>query len=198
QRRSLVDVDVLDEEVVGDQIVIGLGVGGGRLDQLADVLRRAPGGEAEQRQRVLDRQAANLVGDQAQLALCGAHEAGARVHDRARRRLLLRGALPGGGLPGGGLGLALGLLGRRLRSGLGRGWLLGGGLRGRLRRLRLRGRLLRGGLLGRRLLRAAARARARGGLLGRRLLGGGRLLLGLLLRGLFRGPLFCPLPRGAR
>ena len=41
-------------EVVGDQVVVRLRVGGRGLDQLADVLRGAARGEAEQRQRVLD------------------------------------------------------------------------------------------------------------------------------------------------
>jgi hypothetical protein len=31
-------VDVLDQEIVGDQVVVRLGVGGGGLEQLADVL----------------------------------------------------------------------------------------------------------------------------------------------------------------
>jgi hypothetical protein len=81
-------VDVLDHEVVRDEVVVRLGVGRGGLDQLADVLGRAAGGEAKQGQRVIEGQAPNLVGDQARLTRGDADEAGAGVDDRSFGGLL--------------------------------------------------------------------------------------------------------------
>jgi hypothetical protein len=82
-------VDVLDQEVVGDQVVVRLRVRGGRLEQLADVLGGASSGEAEQRQRILQGQSPNLIGDQAGLARRNPDVAGAGVDDGALRGLLL-------------------------------------------------------------------------------------------------------------
>ena len=52
------------------------------VDQLRDVLGRAAGGEAKQGLGVLERQAADLVGDQASLARRDADVAGAGVDER--------------------------------------------------------------------------------------------------------------------
>src|SRR3954452_713785 len=67
-RRSLVDRDRRDPQVLGDEVVVGLGVGGGRVEELRDVTGGAARGEGEQRPRLCHRHPANLVGDQAQLA----------------------------------------------------------------------------------------------------------------------------------
>ena len=76
QRRALVDADLGDPQVVGDEVVVVLGVGGGGVEQLGEVAGGAAGREREQRARLVDRQAAHLVGDQARLARRDAHVAG--------------------------------------------------------------------------------------------------------------------------
>src|ERR1700747_890691 len=67
QRRALIDGDRGDAHLVAYEVVVVLRIGGGRLDQLLDVARGAPRRELQQRQGLLDVEAADLVGDEAGL-----------------------------------------------------------------------------------------------------------------------------------
>src|SRR6476661_2954778 len=146
ERRALVGGDREDLQVVAEQLVVVLRVRDGRLEQLAPVARDVAGRERQDRARLDDGLAADVVAHQARLAGGGADVLGVGAHGdalalgrtgagarRARRRL--------GGLLGL-LGLRRGLLRRRLLLGGGLGLSLGVGLRG--------GRLLGGRLLRRR------------------------------------------------
>src|SRR5215208_4400429 len=69
-------------QVVGDQLVVVLGVGRRRGDQLRQAAGGAAAGELQQRLRLGHRQAADLVGDQPGLARRGAQVAGAGADGR--------------------------------------------------------------------------------------------------------------------
>ena len=87
QGGAFVDGDLGDPHLVGDEIVVVFGVGGGRLDQLADVVRGAARGELEQRAGLVDVQAADLVGDEPRLARRNPDVAGAGPDDDRDRFL---------------------------------------------------------------------------------------------------------------
>src|SRR5660397_109480 len=67
-RRPFVDVDAVDEKLVGIHVVIVLGVGHGGADHLADDLRRIPGRKVQHRAGVDNLLAAYLISDQPHLA----------------------------------------------------------------------------------------------------------------------------------
>src|SRR4051794_32890368 len=195
ERRPLVGEGGEDAQVIADELVVVLGVGHRRLEQLAPVAGRRARREGEDGARLVDRLAADVVADEPRLAGRRAHVARLRADDgRGRADRLGRAAplrlglrrLLGLGL----LGLAR-AAGTAARAALARG--LGGRVGDRLGGLLVDLGLGRGGPLGLRFsLLARARLgttgfarRARRGLLGRLLgagldLGGRRLDLGLL------------------
>src|ERR687884_1878895 len=67
ERRTLVGVDRLDAQLVADELVVVLGVGDRRLQQLAPRLRRGPGRVGQDRARLGDVLAADVVADEAGL-----------------------------------------------------------------------------------------------------------------------------------
>ena len=79
-RRAGVGVDRLDPQLVADQLVVVLGVGDRRLEQLRPVRRRC-GGEGEDRPSLGHRLAANVVADESRLARRGAHVARRGIDD---------------------------------------------------------------------------------------------------------------------
>src|SRR5215208_1966282 len=68
ERRTLVGVRRLDEQVLAVELVVVLGVRDGRLEHLAPVARHGAGREREDRARLLDRLATDVVADEASLA----------------------------------------------------------------------------------------------------------------------------------
>ncbi len=96
QRVGLVDVDRLDLQLVDVGAVVVLGVGDRRLEHLLDDLGALLRAERENAQRAVDRQPADLVGDEPALLgrqahaaqrCCGFHR---RFHRLRRRRPVLR------------------------------------------------------------------------------------------------------------
>src|SRR4051812_29078858 len=158
---ALVGVHVEDAQLFADQLVIVLGVGHGRLEQLQPRLGRAARREGEDGASLLDVLAADVVAHQPRLAGGGAHVLGLRRDLQADRNrvglfslaaalgLVLAGVLAATaadaacgplGLVGGLFGLVGSLLGL---AGLARAPTLGS-----LGRLLSRGGSRRGGLLG--------------------------------------------------
>src|SRR3954469_11555395 len=184
ERRTLVGVHGLDPQLLADELVVVLGVGDRRLQQLQPRLGGAAGREREDRARLDDVLAADVVAHQPRLAGGRAHVLGLGADGESDRDGALGVAPAARGLLGllGGLGVLLG-----------RGLLLRRGLLGRLGlvfvlgRLLLGGGLLLGGLCGLGVLRLGARGplggrgRLLGGLLG---LVGGLLGLARLARAL--------------
>src|SRR3954452_22380344 len=76
ERRALVGVGLGDLELVADQLVVGLGVGDGRLQDLLPVARGRARGELEDGERLGHGLAADVVADEAGLAGAGADVAG--------------------------------------------------------------------------------------------------------------------------
>src|SRR5437764_3279333 len=103
ERRPLVDVDLADDEVVGDELVVVLRVGHGRLEKLENVDGRRSWRVPKDGTRVVDRLAADVIHHEPSLPGRMAHVLGLSPHDdRAigssrRRRLLVNGS---GGLRG--------------------------------------------------------------------------------------------------
>ena len=76
--RAAVDGDARDVQVVGVHVVIVAGVGDGAAHEFLDRLGGKDVGELQQHERFAHALAANRVGDAAQLARPGAHEAQVR------------------------------------------------------------------------------------------------------------------------
>src|SRR3954468_16935350 len=76
ERWALVSVDAEDAQVLADELVVVLRVGDGRLEQLAPGLRRATRGEREDRARLGDVLAADVIADEPRLAGGRAHVLG--------------------------------------------------------------------------------------------------------------------------
>src|SRR5215212_11934078 len=68
QGRPFVGVRRLDEQVLAVELVVVLGVGDRGLEHLAPVARDGAGREREDRARLLDRLAADVVADETRLA----------------------------------------------------------------------------------------------------------------------------------
>src|SRR5205807_930743 len=83
QRRTLVGVDLLHEEVVPDQVVVVLSIRDRRLEQPLEIARDAARTVAEQRAGLTDRLAADMVDHETRLARRRAHVLGPCRHDRA-------------------------------------------------------------------------------------------------------------------
>ena len=91
ERRALVGGDRVDVQLVADQLVVVLGVGDGRLEQLAPVRARPRAGVCARIARAsVDGLAADVVAHQARLAGGGAHVLGLRADDAARSAGRLR------------------------------------------------------------------------------------------------------------
>src|ERR1700677_3411352 len=63
-RRTLVGVGRLDVEILADELVVVLGVGDRRLEQLAPITCDRPGRDSEDSSRLLDRLPTELVADE--------------------------------------------------------------------------------------------------------------------------------------
>src|SRR3954451_2020039 len=102
QRRTLVHVRLADSKLVGDQLMVVLRVGDRGLQQLEHVARRGARRVREDRTRLADVLAADVVDHEAGLARRAAHVLRARANRHvavlatARRRLRAAGS-PGGG-----------------------------------------------------------------------------------------------------
>src|SRR3954464_5581420 len=124
QRRTLVHVRLADEELVGDQLVVVLRVGDRGLQQLKHVARRGARRVQEERARLVDPLAADVVDHEAGLARRAADVLGARADGHVRRCVAAR---PAARAAGGGLATAAAVRGRlrllvlglRLAGGLG-------------------------------------------------------------------------------
>src|SRR5437879_86981 len=93
ERRSLVGVDLLDEEIVSDEIVVVLGVREGGVEEPLQVARDAPWTVAQHGTCVRDRLPANVFEHEARLTRGGSDVLGTRGHDRPGRRRRALGAL---------------------------------------------------------------------------------------------------------
>src|SRR5215218_1194993 len=134
ERRPLVGEDGGDPQVLAHELVVVLGVGDRRLQQLAPGLRRGARREGEDRAGLGDVLAADVVAHQPRLAGGGAHVLGLRADAHAR--------------PGGTALVAPASRGRGRARRRGRGasgGLVGGGRNGRLLLVIDRGRLRVGG-----------------------------------------------------
>src|SRR5690349_2060267 len=109
ERRTLVDVDLADHEVIGNELVVVLRVGHGRLQKLENVPGRRSRRVGKDGTRVADRLPADVVDHQSRLAWraahvlrLGAHDHGAVLEPWRRRGAMdrLRGRLGRGGLGG--------------------------------------------------------------------------------------------------
>src|SRR5579875_1542836 len=92
-RRTLVGVHRLDDQVLADELVIVLGVGDRRLEQLAPVTGDRPWRDSEDSSGLLDGLAADVVTHEPRLARAGAHVLGLRPHHRSRLARLAPGTL---------------------------------------------------------------------------------------------------------
>ena len=164
ERRTLVGGDRVDAQLVADQLVVVLGVGDGRLEQLLPVLaRRARGVCARIARASVDGLAADVVADQARLAGGRADVLGLGADDRALARACASACASALRLLGG-----LGVGGLLARAALGAGFssALGGGLGSALGGLGAASRGLGLGVVSSACSAAAARPSTVGGLLG--------------------------------
>src|SRR5579875_574477 len=83
-RRTLVGVRRLDDEVLADELMVVLGVGDRRLEQLAPVTGDRPRRDSEDSSRLLHRLAADVVAHEPRLTRARAHVLRLRAHDRRR------------------------------------------------------------------------------------------------------------------
>src|SRR6185437_15309068 len=81
ERRTFVDVGLADDELVGDELMVVLRVGHGRLEKLEHINRRRSWRVLKDGTRLADRLAADVVDHEPGLARRVAHVLGLRAHD---------------------------------------------------------------------------------------------------------------------
>src|SRR5665809_147843 len=79
ERRALVDVGLADEELLGEELVVVLGVCGAGVQELQDIVRGVARCVRQHRAGIGDGLPANVVDYESRLARCAAHELGARA-----------------------------------------------------------------------------------------------------------------------